>query len=77
VRLEQLLADTEGLSTAALAERANADLDQVLAWLRELELAGRVRRIGQRRATRWHAISDDERIQQRAVELAAQSRSAR
>jgi hypothetical protein len=75
-KLELLLWDTDGLTTTALAERANGDRDQVLSLLRELEAAGRVRRTGQRRATRWHAISDEERIQQRAAELAAQSRSA-
>ena len=75
-KLELLLSDTDGLTTSALAERADGDRDQVLMLLRELEAAGRVRRTGQRRATRWHAISDEERIQQRAAELAAQSRSA-
>ena len=75
-KLELLLSDTGGLATAALAERANADRDQVLTLLRELETAGRVRRTGQRRATRWHAITDEERIQERAAELAARSRSA-
>jgi hypothetical protein len=75
-KLEQLLADTDGLATSALAERANADRDQVLALLRQLETAGRVRRTGQRRATRWHTITDEDRIQERAAQLAAQSRSA-
>jgi hypothetical protein len=75
-KLELLLSDTGGLATSAVAERADADRDQVLALLRELERAGRVRRTGQRRATRWHAITDEERIQERAAELAARSRSA-
>jgi hypothetical protein len=75
-KLELLLSDTDGLTTAALAERANRDRDHVLNSLRELETAGRIRRTGQRRATRWHAISNEDRIQERAAELAAQSRSA-
>jgi hypothetical protein len=75
-KLELLLAETDGLTTSVLAERANGDRDQVLTLLRELEQTGRVRRTGQRRSTRWHVISDEERIQQRAAELAAQSRSA-
>jgi len=75
-KLELLLSDTGGLATSALAARANADRNQVLTLLRELETAGRVRRTGQRRATRWHAITDEERIQERAAELAARSRSA-
>jgi hypothetical protein len=75
-KLELLLSDTGGLATSAVAERADADRDQVLTLLRELERAGRVRRTGQRRATRWHAITDEERIRERAAELAARSRSA-
>jgi len=51
--------------------------DRVLTALRELEAAGRVRRSGQRRSTRWHAITDEERIQKRAAELAGRSTKAR
>jgi hypothetical protein len=72
----ELLVGTAGLSTSALAVRANADRDQVLTLLRELEAPGRIRRTGQRRATRWHAITDEERIQKRAAELAARSKPA-
>jgi predicted Rossmann fold nucleotide-binding protein DprA/Smf involved in DNA uptake len=73
---ERLLANSDGLTTAALAERAGTDHDQVLSLLRELEQAERVRRTGQRRATRWHAITDEDRIRERAAELASRSRSA-
>jgi hypothetical protein len=75
-KLELLLSDTGGLATSALAARANADRNQVFTLLRELETTGPVRRTGQRRATRWHAITDEERIQERAAELAARGRSA-
>jgi hypothetical protein len=71
---ERLLASTDGLTTAALAKEAGANRDQVLALLRDLEKAQRVRRSGQRRATRWHAITDEDRIQERAAELEARSR---
>jgi DNA-binding CsgD family transcriptional regulator len=74
---EQLLATSDGLTTAALAQRAAAGRDQVLALLRELETAGRVRRTGLRRGTRWHAITDEDRVRQRAAELAGRSRSRR
>ena len=70
-RLELLLSETGGLTTSALAEQANGDRDQVLTLLRELEAAGRIRRTGQRRSTRWHAITDEDRIRERAAELAA------
>jgi hypothetical protein len=76
-KLELLLSGGEGLTTSALADRANGDRDQVLMLLRELEAAGRVRRTGQRRGTRWHVITDEERIEQRAAELAAMSRRRR
>jgi hypothetical protein len=76
-KLELLLAESDGLTTTALAEQANGDRDQVLTLLRELEAAGRIRRSGERRSTRWHVITDEDRIAQRAAELAAQSRNAR
>jgi hypothetical protein len=58
------------------ADRIDAHRDRVLTVLRELEMAGRVRRTGQRRSTRWHTITDEERIHERAPELAARSKSA-
>lgn len=74
---ESLLAGGDGLSTAALAEQTGASHDQVLTLLRDLEAARRVRRTGQRRGTRWHAITDEDRIQERAAELATRSRGAK
>jgi hypothetical protein len=68
---ERMLAESDGLTTAALADQAGANRDQVLALLRDLESARRVRRTGQRRATRWHAITDEDRIRERAAELAS------
>jgi hypothetical protein len=76
-RLEVLLSENGGLTTSALAERTNGDRDQVLTLLRELEAAGRIRRSGQRRSTRWHAVTDEDRIRQRAAELATRSRRKR
>lgn len=70
-RLELLLSENGGLTTTVLAERTNGNRDQVLTLLRELESAGRVRRSGQRRGTRWHAITDEDRIRERAAELAS------
>jgi hypothetical protein len=65
-----MLSESDGLSTAALAKQAGVDPDQVLTLMRELEHAKRVRRTGQRRGTRWHAITDEDRIRERATELA-------
>jgi hypothetical protein len=76
-RLESLLSGNGGLTTSALAEQTGENRDRVLGLLRELETAGRVRRVGQRRGTRWHAITDEDRIRERAAELEAlQKRSA-
>lgn len=76
-KLEQLLGGSDGLTTAALAKEANADPGQMLPLLRDLEAAGKVRRSGQRRGLRWHAVTDEDRIAARAAELASRSRSAR
>jgi hypothetical protein len=73
-RLELLLSDNGGMTTSALAERAGGSRDQILTLLRQLEATGRIRRTGQRRSTRWHAITDEERIHKRAAELAALSK---
>jgi hypothetical protein len=72
--LEALLSENGGLTTSELAVRSNGDRDQVLTLLRELETAGRIRRSGQRRSTRWHAITDEDRIRERAAELASRRR---
>ena len=76
-KLEVMLAQHDGITTAQLAKLANGKPDQVLTLLREMEGAGRARRTGQRRGTRWHAITDEDRIQARAAELEKQSRLAR
>ncbi len=76
-KLEVLLAEADGLSTTELAERAGGSATQILTLLRELERDGKVRRSGERRTTRWHWITDEERIQARAAELERLSRSAR
>ena len=72
--LESLLSGNGDLTTAELAERASANRNQVLNLLRDLERAGRVRRTGQRRSTRWHAITDEDRLHQRIAELEASRR---
>jgi hypothetical protein len=74
---ERMLAESDGLTTAVLATKAGAGRDQVLALLRDLENANRVRRTGHRRSTRWHAITDEDKIRERAAELASRSRRQR
>ncbi len=68
--LERLLADAgSGVSAGTIAEQAGVGYSRVLAQLRDLETAGRVRRTGNRRSTRWLLITDEDRIAQRAAEL--------
>ncbi|MGP0050226.1 MAG: hypothetical protein ACLPZR_15440 [Solirubrobacteraceae bacterium] len=66
--MEELLGAGKGLTTAILAERLKGDRGQVLALLLDLEATGRVRRTAERRGTRWHLISDEDRITARAAE---------
>ena len=68
-KLEQMLAAADGLTTSAISAQTNADPNQVRTLLRELETSGRVMRSGQRRGTRWHLITDEDRIATRAAEL--------
>jgi hypothetical protein len=77
VKLDELLAEHSGITSSALAELANGGRGQVLGVLRELEAAGRARRTGQRRGTRWHAVTDEDRISARAAELERQSKRVR
>lgn len=72
-----MLSESDGLTTAGLARQSGANHDKVLTMLRELEAARRMRPTGQRRGTRWHAITDEDRIQERAAELEAQSKGRR
>jgi len=73
-QLQVILSESaDGLSTTAIAEQGHADPAQVLTVLRKQEAAGHVRRSGERRGTRWHLITDEDRIAERAAELEARS----
>lgn len=74
-KLVAQLDGSPGMSTSELAKATNGQPQQILALLRELETADQIRRSGQRRSTRWHLITDEDRIAARAAELTAQSRS--
>ena len=63
--------EAEGLSAVTIAERSGASYNQVLELLREREQAGDIRRSGTRRTSLWRVITDEERIAERAAELAA------
>lgn len=73
-KLTALLDGSAGMSTSELAKATNGRADQILALLRELEKTDQIRRTGQRRGTRWHLITDEDRVAARAAEIAAQSK---
>jgi len=73
-KLTAILTGSEGLRTRELATATNGDPAQVLALLKEQESAGQVRRTGTRAATRWHVITDEDRVAARAAELETRSR---
>jgi predicted Rossmann fold nucleotide-binding protein DprA/Smf involved in DNA uptake len=69
-QVERILAESaDGISTSTIASQGNAAPAQVLTLLREMEKAGQIRRTGERRGTRWHVYTDEDRIQERAAEL--------
>lgn len=73
-KLTALLDGSAGLSTSELAQATNGKPDRILALLRELEQADQIRRTGERRGTRWHLVTDEDRVAARAAEIAAQSK---
>jgi hypothetical protein len=75
-RLQALLGEHDGLTTTAIVQHTAANRVRILAVLRRLETDGQIRRTGVRRSTRWHVITDEDRIAQRAAQLASQSRAA-
>ena len=57
------------MSATQIAEQAGASYPATLKFLRELEAGGEVRRHGERRSTTWQAVTDEDRIAERAAEL--------
>jgi hypothetical protein len=73
-QIEGLLRDSEdGLSLVALARRAGVSEATVAERLRTLERSGDARSSGPRRTSLWRLLSDEERIAERAAELARAS----
>jgi hypothetical protein len=74
-QLTALLGQSEGLSTSELSKATGGRSTQILPLLRELESAGDVRRSGERRGTRWHAITNEDKIAARAAEIVARTKA--
>lgn len=80
VPLEKLLkvvGDKPGMTTTAIAKETGGDQSVLLELLKESEQKGEVRRQGQRRATSWYLVTDEDRIAARAAQIAAQSKVGR
>jgi len=78
VPLEKLLkvvGDKPGMTTTTIAKETGGDQSVLLDLLKESEQKGEVRRQGQRRATSWYLITDEDRIAARAAQIAAQAKS--
>jgi hypothetical protein len=75
--LTAALAGSAGMTTGELAKATNGKSRQLLALLKEQEDAGQVRRSGERRGTRWHLNTDEDRIAARTAELENQLRRTR
>jgi hypothetical protein len=78
VPLEKLLkvvGDKPGMTTTAIANETGGDQSVLLELLKESEQKGDVRRQGQRRATSWYLVTDEDRIAARAAQIAAQAKS--
>lgn len=72
---ERILAQGDGLTAAEVARQTGAGRDQVVKLLHDLESSRRARRSGQGRDIRWHLMTDEDWIRQRAEELAARGRT--
>lgn len=70
-KLLQLLSDGDGQTTGALAKATGGEQSQILELLKEAETEDRVKRTGQRRATRWHLVTAESKIAERVAELEA------
>jgi len=73
-QVEDLLRDSEdGLSIVALTRRTGVSEAKVRERLHGLQRSGQVRSSGPRRTSLWRLVSDEERIAERAAELARAS----
>ena len=68
-KLLTLLAGSPGLATSAIAKATNGASSQILELLKELEQQNTVRRTGERRATRWFVMTEEDLVAQRAAEI--------
>jgi hypothetical protein len=64
----QLLTRADGQTTSALAKTTGGDQGRILELLKKAEADDKVKRSGQRRATRWHLVTDRSKVADRVAE---------
>ena len=69
------LVTPEGVPAREIRSQVNGSDNQVLKVLKDLESEGKVKRTGQRRATKWHRVTENG--QQRSSRGEADRRRAR
>jgi hypothetical protein len=71
------LVTPEGVPARDIRSRVSGSDNQVLKVLKDLESAGRIKRTGQRRATKWHRVTGNARAAATAAEQPAAARSTK
>jgi hypothetical protein len=70
-QIQQALAGAGEVTTTTLIDQTGASRVRLLELLRELETAGKVKRTGEKRGTRWSELTEDDWVTRRAAELGA------
>jgi hypothetical protein len=68
------LVTPEGVPARDIRSKVNGSDNQVLKVLKDLESAGKIKRTGQRRATKWHRVTDNARVAARAAKPTRRAR---
>jgi predicted HTH transcriptional regulator len=71
------LVTAEGVPAREIRSQVNGSDNQVLKVLKDLESEGKVKRTGQRRATKWHLVTDNGRSATRAARPTRRTRQAK
>ncbi|MFZ0385286.1 MAG: hypothetical protein WAL22_06475 [Solirubrobacteraceae bacterium] len=70
------LVTAEGVPAREIRSQVTGSDNQVLKVLKDLESAGKIKRTGQRRATKWHRVTDNARPAARSANRRAAGRKA-
>jgi hypothetical protein len=70
------LVTAEGVPAREIRSQVTGSDNQVLKVLKDLESAGKIKRTGQRRATKWHRVTDNARVAARPAAARSAKRRA-